>query len=591
MPRPDLLLVALNARYIHTNPAVRSLAAYCRDAARVEYIEYPADQPADEALAAIVRRRPQAVGFSCYLWNIRPALDLAYAARQLMPDCAIMLGGPEVSWNSADVMAAHPYIDCIVRGEGEETLRQWLLLRGRGGDTRALAGTTARDGDAVIENPDRPPPDMDALPFCYSDEELRCERIVYYESSRGCPFSCAYCLSAATNGVRFRSIDRVFADLARFARSGTRQVKLVDRTFNCDPGRARSIFAFLMSLRERCGNIRPVNFHFELCGDLLDDETLLLLRDAPPGLFQFEIGVQSTHSPALRAVNRRSGFDALARPVARLISTVPAAVHLDLIAGLPGEDIDALSRSFDDVYRLGPHRLQLGFLKLLHGAPLRRRAEALQIRYAAHPPYEVLSTPDLPYEALMVLKDIEKLVELYYNSHIADSLLRYIVSLAASPFALYRDMAAWWRERGLFDCAHGIDAKFKHLEAFGRLLPGADTARLRSLARYDRLLLGLPGRQERSSEPPCWRERTRAFFRDPDLVARYLPHLADRTPQQRGRVCLIEAFSPPIDGGYPCDTQILLFDYSKPGRARAQTVAQADLPGLPDNDKGGRNET
>ena len=166
-------------------------------------------------------------------------------------------------------------------------------------------------------------------------------------------------------------------------------------------------------------------------------------------------------------------------------------------------------------------------------------------------------------------------------------MLRYIISLAASPFALYRDMAAWWRA-GAFDCAHGIDAKFKH-QTFGRLLPARTPPGCARL-RYDRLLLGLPGRQERN-RPPCWRERTRAFFRDPDLVARYLPHLADRTPQQRGRVCLIEAFSPPIDGGYPCDTQILLFDYSKPGRARAQTVAQADLPGLPDNDKGGRNET
>lgn len=438
------LLVAVNAKYIHTNPAVRSIAAYSRARFRrpLEYIEFTINQRHAEILRALYQSGADCFAFSCYIWNIECVKRLIADLKKLLPKSTIILGGPEADWQADALLRTQPQMDIIVHGEGEQTTCLLLEALHAGTDPDACPGISLRHGDGILRTESHSPPDLAELPFPYDDLHALDGRIPYYESMRGCPFSCSYCLSSRSMGVRLRPLGLVFDELRLFLNARVRQVKFVDRTFNCNPGRAMEIWRFLSE-----NDNGLTNFHFEMAGDLLDDDSIAFLATVRPGLFQFEIGVQSTHPPTLAAIHRGCGFDALARQVRALRRAGNIHLHLDLIAGLPHEDYARFSRSFDEVYRLVPHQLQLGFLKLLGGSRLREEAERYGIAFQDTAPYEVLQTACLSYDELCVLHGVDEMVDSFYNSGRFRYLLEYIAPHFSTPFAFYRALWTFFDRR------------------------------------------------------------------------------------------------------------------------------------------------
>ncbi len=418
-----ILLTTLNSQYIHTALALYTLQTYCRqDFPAIEVLEFNINQDLNYILGAIYRRRPAVVGFSTNIWNITSTLELVDRIKKVLPRTIVILGGPEATADDEAILRRTGAPDYIVRGEGEETLRELLTKLQRGEkDCSSVAGLTFREGDAIRRIPDRAPIDLAAIAFPYPDLAPFRHRILYYEASRGCPFRCAYCLSGWEKApLRALPLDRVKTDLLRLIRARVRTVKFIDRTFNLDRSRAVALLRFLL---EHGGE---TEFHFELVGELLDEEMIALLKAAPAGRFRVEIGVQSTCPAALEAVRRKYDLTRLkanclalttgegpsgggdvysavptdsgvpggllrTRPANSIMAGVPGnagrpTVHLDLIAGLPYEDLATFARSFDWTYRLRPDELQLGFLKLLKGSPLRAEAETYGYVFTAAPP-------------------------------------------------------------------------------------------------------------------------------------------------------------------------------------------------------------
>ena len=383
-----ILLTSLNAKFIHSNLAIRYLKGYCEaySSADVAIREFTINDQIEKILASIYLEEPDVIGFSCYIWNIEETLKLASSIKQVIPRCKIILGGPEVSYDSREFMAKFPYIDFIMYGEGEETFRHFVETLENRSDFSSVNGLVYRDGGRVIQNPPRSNmEDLDIIPFPYRDGLLGLEnKIVYYETSRGCPFNCQYCLSSTIDGVRYFSLERVLDEIDFFIDRKVPQVKLVDRTFNCHPKRAKAIIEHII---RREGN---TNFHFEIAAHIMDRDMLELLRKAPPGLFQLEIGVQSTNEHTLDSIQRKTDIGKIYQVVEKLHTPRNIHIHLDLIAGLPYEDYDSFADSFDDVYSMQPDNLQLGFLKLLKGSSIRQEASEHGYRYTTYAPYEVL---------------------------------------------------------------------------------------------------------------------------------------------------------------------------------------------------------
>ena len=409
------VLCALNAKYSHSSLALYNLKKYCAEF-DVSVKEYTINQDLSWVYSDLTGARADVYGFSCYIWNITQTLDLADRVKKALPGAKIMLGGPEAGKNAAAMFAAG-FVDYVILGEGEEATRGLLCALSQNQSPETVAGIAFRKNGTVIENPPAPP--VCEIPFAYDEENIEnfSGRLVYYESSRGCPFGCTYCLSCLDKSVRFSNLEKVKRELLFFIRHNVPIVKFVDRTFNADKRRTLEIMRFLLE------NKKNTLFHFEMSADLFDEEFLAFLKNVPKGLFQFEIGIQSTNPKTLEAICRRSNVKKALAAVSRIVALGTIHVHLDLIAGLPYENFESFHRSFNQVYAVRPHMLQLGFLKLLHGTPLRHDAKLHGYRATSTPPYEVLTNNYLSPGEICELKSIENAVEKYYNSGVFQNAL------------------------------------------------------------------------------------------------------------------------------------------------------------------------
>ncbi|NLY75273.1 MAG: B12-binding domain-containing radical SAM protein [Firmicutes bacterium] len=536
-----VLLTTLNAKFVHTSLALWYIYQYCRnDFPGLKFREFNINQDLAWVFGEIYSEKADVVGFSCNIWNIEQTLILTKRLKALAPQTFIVLGGPEVWREPEQILDKNPQLDLIVVGEGELTFKEWLeqLLRDSR-DWESIPGLVFRREGSLIRTPARKPvADLNRLPFPYPEDltDFR-QKLVYYETSRGCPYQCQYCLSANERGVRFFDLERVKGELLKFINAKIAQVKLVDRSFNCNVERAKEIWRFLI---EHQGE---TNFHFEICGDLLDDESIDILSSAPSGLFQFEIGVQSTNQETLRLIKRRMDFDKLKRQVSRLHQRSKVFIHLDLIAGLPGEDYQSFADTFNDNLLIEPDRLQLGFLKLLKGSGLRERAAEYGYRFTEESPYEVLANRWITYDELLRLKTIEDLLERYYNSGRFKATFKYLIKRSANPFQLFEDFAQWWKKRGLDQKSHKVKELYQYLLDFCQTR-NEDGRIIGNLLKYD-LLLG-----ERMVELPEWAGRftpelkkiSHRFWRSPENRERYLPEWSELKSREIQRKTLFAEF-------------------------------------------------
>jgi radical SAM superfamily enzyme YgiQ (UPF0313 family) len=459
-----ILLAAINAKYIHSNLAVYSLKAVTKSYGdQIEIGEYTINQQMDEILSDIYRKQPDVVAFSCYIWNRKILGELLTELPKVLPEVKLWCGGPEVSYDAEIFLERYPQVTGVMRGEGEQVFAQLAAYYIEGtGSLSGIDGLTYRSTDGkIFENPFAAVVDMDTIPFPYEDLSQFQHKIIYYESSRGCPFRCSYCLSSLDKRVRFRSLELVKKELSVFLDNQIPQVKFVDRTFNCHKERTVELLKWII---EHDNGV--TNFHFEVAADLITEEELELMSRMRPGLIQLEIGVQSTNPETIRLIDRTMDLEKLRQIVAKIKSFGNIHQHLDLIAGLPGEDLASFQRSFDDVFSMEPEQLQLGFLKVLKGAKMRKEAEGYGIRYHEHAPYEVFSTDWLTYGEVLLLKGVEEMVEVYYNSHQFERTLDEILKRYASPFAFFHELALYYEKRGYDRINHSRMARYENLREF-----------------------------------------------------------------------------------------------------------------------------
>ena len=557
-----LLLVAINAKYIHSNPAVYSLRAYAGEyGEQISLAEYTINQSIDVMLKGIFRRKPEVLCISCYIWNISIARELAEEVHRVLPDTKIWLGGPEVSYDAKQVLERNPQITGVMMGEGEETFLELVRHYADGAPgISEIRGIAWRGGDGLIrDNGFRGPVDLDTVPFIYQDLSGFENRILYYESSRGCPFSCSYCLSSIDRKLRFRSMELVKRELQFFLDHKVPQVKFVDRTFNCSHQRALEIWRYLT---EHDNGV--TNFHFEIAADLLNEEELELIASMRPGMIQLEIGVQSTNPEVVREIRRKMDFDRVARVVRRLSENHNVHLHLDLIAGLPLEDFTSFGRSFDQVYALRPQQLQLGFLKVLKGAYMYEKAADYGCVYRQKEPYEVLFTRWISFEEILRLKQTEEMVEVYYNSGQFARTLEEAEKYFSSPFAFYDSLGAFCDRMGYLEISHTRVRRYEILEEFleNALKERQDREDILETVR-EKMVLDLYSRENLKSRPQ-WagsledcRGRIREFYRRETQTHRYLPEYEGYDEKQLMRMTHLERT------GAPGGERFWLFDYRK----------------------------
>ena len=455
-----ILLAACNAKYIHSNLAVYDLKAYSSD--YDEYVilrEYTINQPKDEILKDIYSSGADVVCFSCYIWNISFVRELIRDLVKILPKTAFWAGGPEVSYDAEKFLTEMPEMTGVMVGEGEKTFHDLLEFYIDGKDSlEEISGIAYRTGDKIIHNGWRELMDLSAIPFVYEHLEKFENRIIYYESSRGCPFSCSYCLSSIDKKLRFRDLELVKKELQFFLDHRVPQVKFVDRTFNCKHEHAMTIWKYIL---EHDNGV--TNFHFEISADLLREEEMELMSQMRPGLIQLEIGVQSTNPETIRAIHRHMDLKKLEHCVNRVHSFRNIHQHLDLIAGLPYEDYDTFHQSFNDVYQMKPDQLQLGFLKVLKGSLMQKEAEVYGIVYKEKEPYEVLSTNWLTYGEVLKLKMVESMVEVYYNSGQFWHTLEYLVPFEKDAFTFYEKLGSFYEKKGYSEISHSRMRRYEIL--------------------------------------------------------------------------------------------------------------------------------
>ena len=561
----NILLTAINAKYIHSNPAVYSLRAYaCRYGGsryeeEIRIAEYTINQPIDEILMDIYERRPDILCISCYLWNISYVEQLIREIPKVLPETKIWLGGPEVSYNAREMLDGYPGLAGVMCGEGEQTFLELMqYYHGEGvAALRDVAGIAYRaqpsGGNAMVdvcETPVRPALDLSTIPFIYEHIEDFENRIVYYESSRGCPFSCSYCLSSIDKCLRFRDPDLVRWELQFFIDHEVPQVKFVDRTFNCRHDHAMAVWSYI---KEHDRGI--TNFHFEVAADLLNDEEIALIRSMRPGLIQLEIGVQSTNPDTVREIRRRMDLVKVEKNVAAVREARNVHQHLDLIAGLPYEDYDSFARSFDRVYAMKPDQLQLGFLKVLKGSLMHEKTEEYGLVYQDRPPYEVLSTKWLSYSDVIRLKKIEEMVEVYYNSGQFRNTMEQLEQAYASSFEMYGALADYYEKNGLFRLSHSRIARYEILYHFIEETEGAER-----IAEYrEWLTLDLYLRDNVKNRPAFLGENrvtpdeAAAFYKAEEEERRYLSGYEGYDRRQMRKMTHLEKIG----------EEVLLFDYRK----------------------------
>ena len=455
-----ILLAACNAKYIHSNLAVYDLKAYSSDYdEHVILREYTINQPKDEILKDIYSSGADVVCFSCYIWNISFVRELIRDLVKILPKTAFWAGGPEVSYDAEKFLTEMPEMTGVMVGEGEKTFHDLLEFYIDGKDSlEEISGIAYRTGDKIIHNGWRELMDLSAIPFVYEHLEKFENRIIYYESSRGCPFSCSYCLSSIDKKLRFRDLELVKKELQFFLDHRVPQVKFVDRTFNCKHEHAMTIWKYIL---EHDNGV--TNFHFEISADLLREEEMELMSQMRPGLIQLEIGVQSTNPETIRAIHRHMDLKKLEHCVNRVHSFRNIHQHLDLIAGLPYEDYDTFHQSFNDVYQMKPDQLQLGFLKVLKGSLMQKEAEVYGIVYKEKEPYEVLSTNWLTYGEVLKLKMVESMVEVYYNSGQFWHTLEYLVPFEKDAFTFYEKLGSFYEKKGYSEISHSMMRRYEIL--------------------------------------------------------------------------------------------------------------------------------
>ena len=475
-----VMLVAVNAKYIHSNLAVYSLYSYAKEYQdNIVIGEYTINQKNDEIISNIYREKPDILGFSCYIWNISQILEIANELRKVLPQTKIWLGGPEVSYDAKAVLAKNPCLDGIICGEGEQTFYEIVAHYLEGKRTLAdIKGITWRGDGELITNECREQLELDSIPFVY--EQFPENRIIYYESSRGCPFSCSYCLSGINKQLRFKSIAIVKKELQYFLDAKVSQVKFVDRTFNCNHEQTKAIWTYI---KEHDNGI--TNFHFEIAADILNDEEIKLLNSLRAGQVQLEIGVQSVNPQTLNGINRTMDFAKVSQRVKEVSSGNNIHQHLDLIVGLPYEDYESFKQSFNTVYELAPQQLQMGFLKVLKGSDMANTTAEYGCIYRSTPPYEVLQTKWLSFDEILELKQVEEMVEIYYNSAQFTKTIRQVVKLFASPFVFYQELGRFYKTSGYTNVAHARIKRYDILLEFLKEVPHADLAYFEELMLFD----------------------------------------------------------------------------------------------------------
>ena len=556
--RKHILLAAINAKYIHSNLAVYSLKAYAEKYQdRIGLAEYTINQNLDDILKGIYRDHPEVLCISCYIWNISYVKNLIREVHKVLPDTAIWLGGPEVSYDARKVLEEHPEVTGVMKGEGEVTFLELAGFYLEGiSELAKIDGITYRDGDQIQENPWRGITDLSTIPFVYKDLKKFENRIIYYESSRGCPFSCSYCLSSIDKKLRFRDLELVKEELQFFLDHNVPQVKFVDRTFNCKHDHAMAIWKYLIAHDNGI-----TNFHFEVAADLLNEEEIALIRTMRPGMIQLEIGVQSTNPDTIREIHRKMDFAQVSEVVTRVQEGHNVHQHLDLIAGLPYEDYDSFGKSFCDVYQLRPQQLQLGFLKVLKGSFMYQAAPEYGCVCQSREPYEVLYTRWLPYDDVLRLKLVEEMVEVYYNSNQFGKTLRAIEKLFDNPFALYEALGAFYDKKGYMDISHTRIRRYEILQEF--LQEYVDEEQM---DYYRQLMICDLYAREKMKTRPAWAKDLKAYKRDirefylKEETHEYLPEYEGYDEKQLARMTHLERMDYDPDTGVrePC---WILFDY------------------------------
>lgn len=552
-----VILAALNAKYIHSNLALRYLSRFQNNNQKhhVETMEFTINQRLDFIAEELFRKQPDVVLFSCYIWNVEMLRQLCPILKKIMPDCVIGFGGPEVSYESETFLRENPAVDFVMRGEGELVFTKYLehLDAGNPATLGEIESLTYRQGDEIFSTPQMHPMDLALLPFPYEDDFSDVQnQIIYYESSRGCPYHCGYCLSSVENGVRFVPLDKVLLDLQKFLDKNVPQVKFIDRTFNCKKSHAMAIWKYL---HEHDNSV--TNFHFEITADLIDQETIDFLKTVRKGLFQFEIGVQSTNPQTIRAINRNVDFAALSEIVQQIKDGGNIHQHLDLIAGLPYEDYDSFGCSFNDVYALHPEQLQLGFLKVLKGSMLHQKQKEFEIVYHDTAPYEVLTTHELPYADTLRLKYVEEMVETYYNSGRFLNTLAYLVPLYESPFAFFEALSQFWVGENYHYLGLSKMGLFDVLWRFVEQNPKVDKRKLQWEMKFDIALHEKPKKLPAwltVTNEEQWHDKVFAFYGNPTLWQKCLPHY--KSNKEAIRQTHLEVFGDEKQ-------KAVLFDYGK----------------------------
>lgn len=531
-----ILLAACNAKYIHSNLAVYDLQAYASDYAdHIVLKEYTINQQKDDIMRDIYLEHPDVVCVSCYIWNLSFVKELMADLIKILPGADFWAGGPEVSYDAEKFLTENSEFKGVMVGEGEETFKELAgyYVEKNPQDLKDMTGICYRDGDQIIHNGWRQIMDLSSIPFIYKDLSEFKNRIIYYESSRGCPFSCSYCLSSIDKKLRFRDTETVKKELQFFIDNKVPQVKFVDRTFNCKHDHAMAIWKYI---NEHDNGV--TNFHFEISADLLREEELQEMSTMRPGLIQLEIGVQSTNPDTIKAIHRTMDFEKLKGIVDRIHSFGNIHQHLDLIAGLPYEDYDSFRNSFNDVYALKPQQLQLGFLKVLKGSHMMEMCREYGIVYKTQEPYEVLSTKWLDYDHVLKLKTVENMVEVYYNSGQFQNTLEYLENFFQDAFSIYERLGSFYMEKGYGDVSHTRMRRYEILLEFLEDVPEISMDQVKDQMVYDLYL-----RENLKSRP--------GFARDQKPFERQIWDFRKR--EKVAKNAHVEVFA---------DGKVLLFDYA-----------------------------
>lgn len=557
-----ILLIAINAKYIHSNPAIYSLAAYAnhnltaeeKEKCQIEIAEYTINHRTETIIADIYKKKPDVLAFSCYIWNWDYVQEVMVELHKLLPKVPIFLGGPEVSFTSKEILKQYPFLSGIMIGEGEETFLELCRVFIEGRDVSLVPGISGEPRGLV---------NINDIPFFYDDMAAFEHRIVYYESSRGCPYRCSYCLSSIDKTVRLRDLELVKKELQFFLDLKVPQVKFIDRTFNCNRDHACEVWKYILE-----NDNSVTNFHFEISADILTDRELLILQKMRPGLVQLEIGVQSTNPETIKEINRVMNVEKLKEVVARIHSFKNIHQHLDLIAGLPFEDFVTFQKSFNEVYSMKPEQLQLGFLKVLKGAKMWEKAKEYGIAYTEKPPYEVLFTNWITYEEILKLKQIEEMVEMYYNSNQFTYTMAMLEQEFKTPFHLYESLADYYMEKGyaLQNPARGY--RYQILLDFCKEKAPEKVDMYRELLTFDIYLREkMKTRPTFAKSQDSLKDISREIYQKEEENRELLPAYVEYNSKQLSKMTHLEEFEYSVWKQGECkklsDNRFVLFDYNE----------------------------